>query len=278
MIRAVLLVVLALGVGVGCTSKSSDQSGTAAGSGSATAAETATAAGAGTAAAGAGKVLEVSGQVTIAGKPVAVGQTVGPDDLVETGDDGRVTIELTHNLAHWQLGPGKRQKVSESIAWKLPRNEGNASLVIQDMTSAGRPAERSAADSVATAPAHIASPAPAQPQQPKAASPAPPPPVLEPTSPRTRGPQPSDEGLVGPGGPAQPPRVDQILQTKAGELHACMDASMTMLTVRVEIAADGSPTVTVPGGSEQVRACAAKVIATLKFPAQKTTASISISR
>ncbi|HTR49353.1 MAG TPA: hypothetical protein VMJ10_01520 [Kofleriaceae bacterium] len=281
MIRVVLLVVLA-GVGVGC--KSSDQQPAPAPQAGSAAAPPASAP-----TAGAGKVLEVSGQVTLAGKPVTVGQTLAEDDLVETGDDGRVTIELTHNLAHWQLGPGKRQKVSESIAWKLPRNQGNASVVIQDMTSAGRPAERSAADTVATAPATPAPPAPVTASSPPRptpirvprppAAPAPPPPDLEPAAPSpTRGPTPREEGAIAQGGPGGPPRVDQILQTKAGELHGCMDADMTLLKVHVEIAGDGTATVTTPGSSERVRACAAKVIATLTFPAQKTTASIVISR
>jgi len=288
MMRSVLLVVLAFGVG--CKSSDQPAAPAPAPAGAATPAAAA--------ATGAGKVLEVSGQVTIAGKPVAVGQIVGADDLVETGDDGRVTIELTHNLAHWQLGPGKHQKVAESIAWKLPRNEGNASVVIQDMTSAGRPAERSAADSVATAPAapaptaapapatgsrresHAAPAAPPAPPPPPKAAAAAAPPDLEPVAGEahtTRGPVVASPAPGG--GPSEPPiRVDQMLNSKTRELHACFESGMTMLSVRVEIAADGSATVTTPGASDQVHACVAKIVATLKFPAQKTTASISISR
>jgi hypothetical protein len=125
--------------------------------------------GSGAQVAGAGKVLEVSGQVSIGGKPAAVGAVVAADDVVTTGSDGRIMIELAHNLAHWQLGPNKQQKVADSIAWKLPRDEGNTKIVIQDMTSAGRPAERSAAETDKT----VAAPAAAAEQ----VAPPPPPPA-----------------------------------------------------------------------------------------------------
>jgi hypothetical protein len=87
-----------------------------------------------TAAAPAGKVLEVAGAVTVGGRQLAVGDALSADDLVDTGSDGRVVIELEHNLAHWELGANKHEKVSDSIAWKLPRDEGNANFVIHDMS------------------------------------------------------------------------------------------------------------------------------------------------
>jgi hypothetical protein len=174
MSRSLLIVVLAVSA-LGC--KSSDREAQPGSAASGTGSSTATSA--------AGKVLEVSGQVTANGKPIAVGAELAADDLIQTGADGRVVIELTHNLAHWQLGPNKSQKVSESIAWKLPRDEGNAKIVIQDMTAAGRPAERSAAETSNTAapsteptaaPAPAPTPTPGAPPPAKNAPPAPPPP------------------------------------------------------------------------------------------------------
>lgn len=126
-------------------------------------------------ASGAGKVLEVAGKVTVGGKPLAVGQMLAADDVIETGADGHVVIELQHNLAHWELGANKSQKLSESIAWKLPKNEGNAQYTIQDMSAAGRPAERGAANTESSAPA---APTPtAQPALAQGAAPGGPPPT-----------------------------------------------------------------------------------------------------
>ena len=99
----------------------------------------------------AGTVLDVTGSVTVAGKPLAKGATVAADDVVDTGADGHVIIELTHNQAHWDLGPNKHEKVSASLAWTLAKTEGPAKPVDQDTSAAGRPAERSAADTEVTA-------------------------------------------------------------------------------------------------------------------------------
>lgn len=117
----------------------------------------------------AGKVVEVSGTVTVhhgaTARPLAKGETVEGDDIVETGADGNVIVELAHNLARWQLGPNKRSKVSESVAWSLPKQSGSAAQVEQDTAAAGRPAERSAAETGVSASAEsapAAAPSPAQ--------------------------------------------------------------------------------------------------------------------
>lgn len=99
----------------------------------------------------AGRVLEVSGAVTVAGKPLANGDTVLADAVVDTGADGNVVIELLHNNARWQLGPNKHVRVNESLAWKEPKRTAPVAQVEQDTASAGRPAERTAVDTVATA-------------------------------------------------------------------------------------------------------------------------------
>ncbi len=120
----------------------------------------------------AGKVLEVKGTASVkhgdATKPLAVGDTVEGDDTVITGADGNVVIELAHNSARWELGPNKQQKVSESIAWKAQK--ATAQEIDQATAAAGRPAERNAAGTVATA--DEAAPA-AEPAAPNEAAPPP---------------------------------------------------------------------------------------------------------
>jgi hypothetical protein len=105
----------------------------------------------------AGKVVEVAGTVTVhhgeAAAPLAAGASVAADDVIETGGDGHVAIELAHNLARWELGPNKRERVADSLAWNLPRADHPAKPVEHDTMAAGRPAERSAAGTTATAPA-----------------------------------------------------------------------------------------------------------------------------
>src|SRR3569623_1796458 len=130
MLRAVLLGVLSIAV-VGC-SKKQDTPAAQAG-------------------APAGTVVEVTGAVTVAGKPLAKGATVAADDVIDTGADGHVQIVLAHNNATWDLGPNKHEKVSASLAWTLAKVDTPARPVDQDTSSAGRPAERSAADTEASA-------------------------------------------------------------------------------------------------------------------------------
>ena len=98
----------------------------------------------------AGTVVDVQGSVSVGGKPLAKGATVAADDVVETGADGHVRIVLAHNNATWDLGPNKHEKVSASLAWTLAKVDTPAKPVDQDTSSAGRPAERSAADTAAS--------------------------------------------------------------------------------------------------------------------------------
>lgn len=166
----------------------------------------------------AGDVTEVSGMVTATrdGKtrPLAVGDVVSGDDVVETGADGRVAIQLRHNLVPWTLGPGKKETVSASLAWKAPRATQTAAGPTGERSgAAGRHAEREAADTSATAaaggaaateevaekakadePAPAAATAPAPPEMPApkmaVAEPTPPPP---PPPPGPGGAAPHDE-------------------------------------------------------------------------------------
>lgn len=139
-----MLAVLALNLGMiagpGCSSSNESPKVSASGS----------AAGSAVTSAPAGRVLAVAGTVTVAGKQLANGDGVGADDLIDTAADGSVTIELAHNLARWELGPDKHVRVRESLAWKEPKRTEPVAQVEQDTVAAGRPAERSAATTVAS--------------------------------------------------------------------------------------------------------------------------------
>lgn len=99
----------------------------------------------------AGTVLEVKGSVTVAGKPLAKGDTVASDAMIDTGADGFVTIELAHNSVRLELGPNKHLRVDQSLAWKAPKATGVGEGGEGATTSAGRPAERMAAGTSITA-------------------------------------------------------------------------------------------------------------------------------
>lgn len=116
----------------------------------------------------AGKAIEVSGRVTLhhgaEARPLAKGDTVEGDDVIETGADGSVQIELAHNNATWELGANKKVKVRDSLAWNEAKKDKSAKAVEQDSAAAGRHAERNAADTTVSAAAPAATeamPAPA---------------------------------------------------------------------------------------------------------------------
>jgi len=135
----------------------------------------------------AGTVTEVAGQVTVAGKPLAVGATVNAEDEISTGADGRFAVVLAHNHATWQLGPNHKGKARDSIAWGMAIVQGSAAANSAVATSAGRNGERAAADTDVTAAAPAAqAPAAAAVAQDEAApapgAPAPPPPPPAPAA------------------------------------------------------------------------------------------------
>lgn len=157
--------------------------------------------------AAAGKVLELSGSVTVrhgdVARPLAKGDVVEADDTIETGADGHVLIELAHNNATWELNANKKSKVRESLAWSEPKRDRSAKAVEQDTAAAGRPAERSAAETTATAKADEAPMAPptAQAPAPGAATPvaaAPPASAAAPASTTRRGAASDSDGLAAP--------------------------------------------------------------------------------
>ncbi|MBV8762092.1 MAG: hypothetical protein JO257_32665 [Deltaproteobacteria bacterium] len=187
----------------------------------------------------AGTVVDVQGTVTVAGKPLAKGATVNGDDVVDTGADGHVRIVLAHNNATWDLGPNKHEKVSASLAWTLAKVDTPAKAVDQDTSSAGRPAERAAAETAASSDkkdmeerADEAAPAPAAapqaPGAPAAAAPAavaapappppPPPPAAEPAPGGARGAKemPAPPAKTATGARAVPDDTDGLLGKPSG--------------------------------------------------------------
>ncbi|MBA3391735.1 MAG: hypothetical protein H0T89_03775, partial [Deltaproteobacteria bacterium] len=96
----------------------------------------------------AGKVVEVSGKVdaTRDGKPrpLAPGAEIFADDVIATGADGAVVIELFHNSARWSVESGRSTRVDASLAWGLSKQQA-AAATEHATASAGRNAERAAA-------------------------------------------------------------------------------------------------------------------------------------
>jgi hypothetical protein len=239
-------------------------------------------------------VLEATGTVTVAGKPLAKGATVAADDVVETGADGNVKIELAHNKAIWTLGPNKHEKVSASLAWTLAKNEGTAKPVDQDTSAAGRPAERSAADTSVTAqapqteeaarqdtapaPAAAAAPPPTAAAAPEAEKnmpappPPPPPPDVQPS--RTRAVVGGDALGVASGGGGAPPKSKSTAPSKkvevAGEKYLKCLTGVTALHLVLHGQASGKTTYEVTGGLKlpaDVKACVDKVTAGITLEA-----------
>lgn len=117
----------------------------------------------------AGTVLEVTGEVKVGTRVLVVGSSVKTDDVIDTGAMGSVVIELAHNQARWELGPNNKKKPTESLAWTAAKAEGSPALIAEQTSAAGRPAERSAADSTSSAAksAPLAPPSPTSPAAPE---------------------------------------------------------------------------------------------------------------
>lgn len=103
----------------------------------------------------AGEVVAVEGRVVAERGDdevvLAVGDDVLAGDTIVTAEDASVTVRLLHNDARWTLEGGKRRTVRESAAWRAPKSSGGGGS--DDRTAAaGRQAERSSADTRATAP------------------------------------------------------------------------------------------------------------------------------
>lgn len=111
----------------------------------------------------AGEVRAVSGDVTAARdregaepRPLEVGGEIYANDVIATGEEASVRIELEHNRAMWELSDGEERRVDESLAWRAPESEDvPEDEAVEDTGErtavAGRHAERSAAETGATA-------------------------------------------------------------------------------------------------------------------------------
>jgi hypothetical protein len=103
-----------------------------------------------------GKVVEASGDVSATRgtdkRVLATGQDISGDDVIETGAGANVRIRFAHNNATWELGPNKKQLVSESLAWKAPKADSPAGEVNEATLAAGRHAERETVTTGSTAP------------------------------------------------------------------------------------------------------------------------------
>jgi hypothetical protein len=102
----------------------------------------------------AGDVTEKAGDVRAirAGEIRALdkGGVVSADDVIKTGDDGRVVIVLRHNHVAWAIGPGKEKQVSDSAAWSAAAGAAPEVETDDHSYAAGRHGERSADDTVAS--------------------------------------------------------------------------------------------------------------------------------
>lgn len=254
----------------------------------------------------AGKVIEVTGSVTLhhgdAAHPLAKGETVEGDDVVETGADGNAIIELAHNLARWELGPNKKSKVSESVAWGLPKKSGTVANVDQDTAAAGRPAERSAADTTASAETAVrADNAPAaQPVAPPAPAAEPPPPPPKPE--RERAPAPAksiapraatedvlDTPSGGGGGShtrggggttgAADSAAREVVTKSVATIKACLtkDAQEIHVTIHVDAAGKATTVVTAKADiPDRVKQCVSTAVSKLTFAHAAANVSLDV--
>jgi hypothetical protein len=104
----------------------------------------------------AGDVREVTGTVTAKrgdepARPLAVGDVVAGDDVIETSAGSSIVIELRHNGVKWSLAAGHAKKLGDSAAWKAPRKDGAGGATGERSTAAGRHAEREAAGTAVSA-------------------------------------------------------------------------------------------------------------------------------
>jgi hypothetical protein len=263
MLRAVLLGILMLSYGPACSSKDD-----------APHAEPG---------APAGTVIEVAGAVTVAAKPLARGDAVAADDVVETGADGTVVIVLAHNNARWELGPNKHVKAAESLAWSQPKSDGLAKHVDQDSAAAGRQGERAAAQSGAEAP--IASPADTAPGnaaqaqhsiRAAVAPPAPPPPPPPPPSP-----QPSAEAAEVTRGPVgrttAVPSLNDAGADQATQLSKCLDVGQ-QVSIVIHVKA-GVGTVSFSGSPDaKVKRCITTAVTGHAWPDATGDVKLQITR
>ncbi len=249
-----------------------------------------------------GTVVEIEGTVTANGKPLAKGDAIAADDLVETSNVGRIAIELAHNHARWILGGNKHEKARDSKAWRLAKAEGSAAAVDQIATSAGRDGERRAADTDVTtsapAPASDTAPAPtrapiAPTTPPVAAAPAdrPTPPKAPAVAPKPMAHTPAPGGAPPPMQPAPQLQPDDgiVAQERVESpmaharrvlgqspaLKGCVKVATTAHLVVDCTEADGCKLTSVDANGD--RECMRKVIGALVLPKATYTVEVDLT-
>jgi hypothetical protein len=232
----------------------------------------------------AGTVIEVAGAVTVAAKPLAQGDAVAADDMVETGTDGSVVIVLAHNNARWELGPNKHVKAAESLAWSQPKADAIAKHVDQDSAAAGRQGEREAAQSATEAPP-ISSPAATtqgtatQAQHSvRAITPAP---IAPPAPPPVPSPQPSAEAAEVTRGPVgrttAVPSLNDAGADQATQLAKCLDVGQ-QVSIVIHVKA-GVGTVSFSGSPDaKVKSCITTAVTGHSWPDATGDVKLQITR
>ncbi|HEY4182311.1 MAG TPA: hypothetical protein VGM90_36010 [Kofleriaceae bacterium] len=103
----------------------------------------------------AGKVIESEGKVTAtrqgATRVLTAGSEISGDDLIQTDNGASVRIWISRNNATWTLEGGRQGKVADSAAWTAARVDHPPAGVDEATIAAGRHAEKSAADTSASA-------------------------------------------------------------------------------------------------------------------------------
>jgi len=238
-------------------------------------------------AAPAGKVVEVAGTVSAtrngASRKLAVADQVFSDETVDTGSDGSVTIELSHNHARWAMEPGQKKRVDESAAWKLAEQTGSAVAVDHATSAAGRNAERTAAETQATAGATGggAGSSNGSVQQavmpPQADVPKPPEPHAPPTSREKTAGKGSVQGDRYAPADTEAPKTDvtALIDAHYSEISACYVNRNEKIVVTIHVV-KGVATVE-DKGAERKR-CVDTALAKIKLPKVDQTVTITLGR
>jgi len=246
-------------------------------------------------AAPAGKVVEVAGTVSAtrngASRKLAVADQIFSDETVDTGSDGSVTIELSHNHARWAMEPGQKKRVDESAAWKLAEQSGSAVAIDHATSAAGRNAERTAAETQATAGAtgggagagsangSVQAVMPPQADVPK------PPEPPEPPKPRQKGDAKGDIkgdsydgkalGQAPADGEAPKHDVTALIDAHYSEISACYVNRNEKIVVTIHVV---KGVATVEGKDGERKHCVDAALAKIKLPKVDQTVTITLGR
>jgi hypothetical protein len=245
--------------------------------------------------AAAGKVIEVAGTVTVGTRQLATGDTIKSDDTIETGADGSVVIELAHNLARWELGPNRKVKPTESVAWTAEPASGPVKPVDQVTSSGGCPAEGNAADTSISAGARGSARPSSVPEAASAAQPPPPPPAAQPAPGPTTGSEPKHDRKGEPQHARAPGQaVPHTLEPAAdiggaaadaedgtsaavGVFSACL-AKGAKVTLKVHVA-NHVPSIKFVGTVDtKVRACITNAAKKLRLPIESGDLELDVTR